>query len=441
MSALEQAPGIRPHALVVLRRGEVVAEGAWAPYTLDRARLVYSLSKSFTSTAVGLARAEGLIDLDTTVLSYFPELDADITDARSRAILVRHVAAMASGHTEDTLQTAQAADPTDLVRGFLLTPPDAEPGSVFAYNQPCTYTLAAIIQRAVGSTLVEYLRPRLLDPLGIETASWWQAPPGQDLGFSGLHVDVRAIAKLGELYRRGGMWGERRILDAEWVAEATRRQVDTDPSRPPDWACGYGFQFWMARHGYRGDGAYGQFCVVLPEQEMVVALTTEAPDMQSVLDLLWDHVLPAADRAGDAAAGDAAEDDVLATRLAALAFPALSGSPSGPPIDVPAEPGSPMNAVRATPGVGGRWRLELIDAEGVLELEVADGEWVVGETAGVPVAASGGWDAHGDLSADILFLDTPHALQVRVPAGAARAIVRWTNPPLHGAAPRTLRRP
>ena len=125
----------------------------------ERPHLLYSLSKSFTSTAAAFAIAEGLLDLDATVLSYFPELDTEITDQRSRSILVRHVAAMASGHLEETVERALALDPVEPVRGFLLIPPDREPGSVFAYNQPCTYTLAAIIQRLTGQTLIEYLRP------------------------------------------------------------------------------------------------------------------------------------------------------------------------------------------------------------------------------------------------------------------------------------------
>jgi CubicO group peptidase (beta-lactamase class C family) len=274
LDAIEADPQIRPHSLIVLRDGTRIAEGSWAPFSADRVQLMYSVSKSFTSTAAGLAR---------------PELDADITDPRSRAMKVRHLASMSSGHAADTVDVARERDPDDVVRGFLLTPPDAEPGTLFAYNQPCTYTLAAIVQRLTGPTLVEYLRPRLFDPLGIGEAFWVEEPAGRNLGFSGLHVTIDAVARLGELYRRGGMWGQQRVLDAEWVALATSRQVATHPVGAPDWEQGYGFQFWMARHGYRGDGAYGQFCVVVPEHGLVVAFTSETGPMQHVLDALWSH--------------------------------------------------------------------------------------------------------------------------------------------------------
>lgn len=441
LDAIEADPGIRPHGLVVVRRGSVIAEGWWAPYAADRVQLLYSLSKSFTSTAVGLARAEGLIDLDATVLSYFPELDADITDPRSRTIRVRDVAAMASGHAAETLDRASARDPQNLVRGFLLLPPDADPGTLFAYNQPCTYTLAAILRRVTGTGLLDYLRPRLLDPLGIRDASWIEAPPGQELGFSGLHATTEAVARLGELYRRRGMWGDRRLLDEEWVELATTRHIATPLVGGPDWEQGYGFQFWMGQHGFRGDGAFGQYCVVVPEHELVVAMTSETPDMQRVLDALWSNVLPALDAPGDAAA-----DAALAARLRALAVPPVEGR-AGPPTSgdrsLPASDGADgdVTTVRIAPTGERGWRLELTDPVGTLEVRGAAGEWVTQLVDGMPIAASGGWDGDGDFTAELLALETPHTLRVRVAADAATAEVRWVTVPLHAPALRAQRRP
>ncbi len=184
------------------------------------------------------------------------------------------------------------------MRGFLLTPPDEEPGSVFAYNQPCTYTLAAIVRRASGESLVDYLRPRLLDPLGIDDLAWKRDDTGAELGFSGAYAPTAAVAAPRQLYLQRGVWEGRRILDEDWVDAATSTQVANPDEENADWRQGYGFQFWMARHGFRGDGAYGQFCVVLPEQDVVLALTGQSLDMQAVLDAAWQH--PAA---GDRAAG------------------------------------------------------------------------------------------------------------------------------------------
>jgi CubicO group peptidase (beta-lactamase class C family) len=449
LDAIDADPRIRPHRLVVLRDGHRIADGTWAPFPADRVQLLYSISKSFTVTAAGFAWQEGLLDLDAPVLSYFPELDADITDPRSRSMTVRHIAAMASGHAQETVDTARGLDPVDLVRGFLLIPPDAEPGTLFAYNQPCTYTLATIVQRAAGMTLVEYLRPRLFDPLGIDDVAWIEEPAGRNIGFSGLHATADAVARLGELYRCGGMWGDDRLLAAEWVELATSRQIATPPVGSPDWEQGYGFQFWMARHGYRGDGAFGQFCVVVPEAGLVVAMTSESEPMQPVLDALWAHVLPAIGVPGDPAA-----DAALAERLAALSIapPALGARPSVPDAWTDATFGvanpagsafaAPVESVHVTPGAGdGLWYLGVDDPRGHLDVTFAAGGWVVGESAGVPVAASGGWTDAGDLVVEVLFLEAPHTLTIRCEAGSGAATARWRTPPLHDLAPSTQHRP
>src|ERR1700742_1410044 len=124
LDAVEARPDIEMHSLMVVRHGHVVAEGWWAPYSAGQRHFLYSLSKSFTSTAAGFARAEGLLDLDDPVVKHFPEFEADITAPSSRAIRVRPVAAMASGHDREMLTEALARDPDEAVRGFLLIPPD-----------------------------------------------------------------------------------------------------------------------------------------------------------------------------------------------------------------------------------------------------------------------------------------------------------------------------
>jgi CubicO group peptidase (beta-lactamase class C family) len=325
LAAVDGVASIEPHSVMLLRHGHVIAEVWWSPYSAQGLHQLYSLSKSFTSTAAGLAWADKLLDLDAPVLSYFPELDAEVTDPRSRSILVRHVASMSAGHTTEQWNRALDIDHDEPVRGFLLDPPDGTPGVTFAYSQTTTHVLGAIVQRVTGSTLLDYLRPRLLEPLGIDGIDemfWLQHPPGRDIGFAGLHATTETVARLGQLYLQGGAWEGRQLLAPEWVAEATRTQVDSSNWGGPesDWAQGYGFQFWMSRHGYRGDGAYGQLCVVLPEQDAVLAMTGEAEDMQAVLDAAWTHLLPAFEREGSEAA-----DAALAHRLTALQLPFPDG--------------------------------------------------------------------------------------------------------------------
>ncbi|PZQ90559.1 MAG: serine hydrolase [Leifsonia xyli] len=440
LDALEADPDIRPHGMVLLRHGAVIAEGWWAPYASDRVQLLYSISKSFTATAVGLARAEGLIELDRPVIDYFPEYADELADPRMRTMTVRHIAAMASGHAAETLERALVAGEGNLILGFFRTPLDAEPGTIFAYNQPCTYALGVIVQRATGQSLVDYLRPRLFDPLGIRDAFWIEEPPGVNLAFSGLHATTDAVARLGQLYLQRGRWGEQQLLDADWVAEATRTQVTNTADWGADWGQGYGLQFWMSRHGYRGDGAFGQFCVVLPEHDAVLAITSETEQMQRVLDLVWRHLLPAFDGPLDPAA-----DAVLAARLSAAAFPLPPGVRPDPPSD-----GWPA-AFAVTPGGrhgirevrltrdGSGWALELVDAAGGFVFPVGTDAWAASTPAGVPLAAAGGF-VGDEFRAEVLLLDTPHTLAVSCHAdGSAR--VRWVTEPLHGESVRHQRHP
>ncbi|MFI5799152.1 serine hydrolase domain-containing protein [Streptomyces sp. NPDC051677] len=456
LDAVEAAETVEPHSLMILRHGRLVAAGWWEPYTPDRLHLLYSLSKSFTSTAAGFAVAEGLVDLDDPVLSYFPEFDADITDPRSRAMLVRHVAAMASGHEAETYERARALDPDDPVRGFLLLPPDRDPGTVFAYNQPATFTLAAILQRVTGQSLTAYLRPRLLDPLGIGEVAWLTGRSGRELGFSGLHGTTDAIARLGQLYLDEGVWEGERLLSREWVAEATREQVATAPGTAADadrldWDRGYGFQFWRSRHGYRGDGAYGQFCLVLPEYDAVIATTAATNDMQALLTLVWEHLLPAFRPQPLTGREDA--DAALAQRLARLALPPAPGKPAPPERDGEWS-GAAFTphggACQAVPELTGAavakgpdgWTLSLVeDPDGPrLEAPLGFGGWQVTDEP-LPIAVSGGWTDGDSLTAHIAFLETPHRLRVTCSLSERTFTAGWDTEPLHGGALRSLRAP
>ncbi|MGW7509847.1 serine hydrolase domain-containing protein [Streptomyces massasporeus] len=455
LDALEAAPEIEPHSLMIMRHGHLVASGWWAPYTPERLHLLYSLSKSFTGTAAALAEAEGLLDFDAPVISYFPEFEADITDPRSRVMLVRHVASMASGHRRDTVDEAFGRDPAEPVRGFLRLPPDEDPGTAFAYNQPATYTLAAIVQRVTGQSLSDYLRPRLLDPLGIGEVAWRRDRAGRELGFSGLHATTDAVARLGGLYLRDGLWEGRRLLPQGWAARASRPHIPTagamgDVDRQ-DWDRGYGYQFWTSRHGYRGDGAYGQFCLVLPEHDVVIATTSATERMQEYLNLVWEHLLPAF--GPEPLTGREAADTELRERLARLALPPAPGRPAAPEreqdwaaaVFTPSAGTGPVRAAGLTRDADG-WTLTLTgdgdrpDHPDRLALRVAGEGWTVAEEP-VPTAVSGGWTDAGTLAVEVVFLETPHRLALTCSLADRTLTAHWRTQPLHGGRLTTLRAP
>lgn len=278
------------HSFILVRHGHVVAEAWWQPESPDKQHVLWSLSKSFTSTAVGLAVADGKLGVDDPVLKFFPDDAPTEPSANLNAMRIRDLLTMTTGH-QDEVNWREAAD---WAKAFLAHPVPHKPGTHFRYNTPATYMLSAIVQKVTGQTVLDYLTPRLFEPLGIDNPKWDTSPQGISIGGYGLFVRTEDIAKFGQLYLQHGKWNGKQLLPAEWVDQATSKQVSngSDPSR--DWDQGYGFQFWRCRHGaYRGDGKDGQFCIVLPEQDAVIAITANTSDMQTELNIVWDKLLPA----------------------------------------------------------------------------------------------------------------------------------------------------
>lgn len=315
------------HSLMILRHGRVIAEGWWAPFDSQTRHELYSLSKSFTSTAVGLAVAEGKLSVDDELTKWFSaELPSEVT-ANLRAMRLRDLLCMSAGHGAE-IGTGPTAMTT---RAFLAHPVPFKPGTRFLYNTPATFMLSASVQRATGQTVLEYLRPRLFDPLGIEDPSWDANVEGISLGGYGLSVRTEDIAKFGQLYLQKGRWDGHQILPESWVDLATSRQTSNGSNPRSDWEQGYGFQFWRCRNGaFRGDGAFGQFCVVMPAQDAVVVTTAGLKDMQAVLDRVWQHLLPAM-KPGRLARNPKALD-ALSRRLGSLRLPVVPGDATTPEL-------------------------------------------------------------------------------------------------------------
>lgn len=303
------------HSFMLLRHGAVLAEGWWEPFTARTPHMLFSLSKSFTSTAIGLLVDEGRLSIDAPVLDFFPDEAPPAPGANLRAMRVRHLLSMSSGHDQDTF--GPMTESLHWARTFLALPVAHQPGTHFVYNTGATYMLSAIAQRLTGQRLLEYLRPRLFEPLGIVGPTWDQSPEGVDAGGTGMRATTEDIARFGQLYLQRGLWQGTRLLSDDWIAQATARQVSNGSSPRSDWEQGYGYQFWRSRHdSYRGDGAFGQFCVVLPAQQTVLALTAGTADMQRVLNLVWQLLLPAISAAP--LPDDPHAQEALTARLATL---------------------------------------------------------------------------------------------------------------------------
>lgn len=319
------------HSVMILRHGQVVAEGWWGPYAPDSRHLLFSLTKSFTSTAVGLAQAEGLLTIDAPVVSFFPELAPAKPSRALTSLTLRHLLTMSTGRLTESTDAAALDEAGDWVRGFLAQPLNQAPGAPFVYDSMASHVLAAVIQKVSGQTLEAYLRPRLFEPLGITDLTWESDPLGRTTGGWGLSLRTEDIAKFGQLYLQRGVWNGRSVVPASWVDEATAKQVATDrfaPGPNAEWNQGYGYQFWRCRHGaYRADGAFGQFCLVLPDQDAVIVFTSATPNPQAILNLVWKHLLPGLQSGGLSA--DPSGHRALAERLAGLYRPLPAGKATG----------------------------------------------------------------------------------------------------------------
>lgn len=310
------------HSFMLVRHGHVVAEGWWKPNAPDKPHVMWSLSKSFTSTAVGLAISEGKLSLDDKVLKFFPEDAPPEPSDNLKAMRVRDLLTMTTGHqTEPQFKNSKDVPWTKI---FLAHPVPHKPGTHFLYDTPGVYMLSAIVQKVTGQTVRDYLMPRLFEPLGIEKPRWDSSPQGINFGGWGLYLRTEDVAKFGQLYLQKGQWNGKQLIPAAWVEAATSKQVPNGSNPKSDWNQGYGYLFWQCRHGaFRGDGANGQYCIVLPKQDAVVAITANTHDMQAELNVIWDHLLPAINE-GKLPENPQAQE-MLKQKLASLQVPQKQG--------------------------------------------------------------------------------------------------------------------
>jgi len=281
------------HSLMILRHGHVVAEGWWAPYSSEHRQQLYSLSKSFTGTAIGLAVSEGLLSVDDPIIKFFPEyLPVQVSDNLA-SLKIRHLLSMSVGHGKDSiliLEASPAGVPWE--KTFLSLPVVFKPGSQFMYNSGASFMLSAIIKKVTGQPAHEYLKPRLYDPLNITNTTWGANWEGINMGASHLRMPTEDIAKFGQLYLQKGLWNGKQVISPEWVAAASAKQIENGHN-DSSWGYGYGYQFWLnPPGGYRADGAFGQFSMVLPGLDAVVAITSESIDTKTAMQIVWDVLLP-----------------------------------------------------------------------------------------------------------------------------------------------------
>jgi CubicO group peptidase (beta-lactamase class C family) len=427
VNAVEQDPG-NIHSYMLLRHGTVVSQGWWDPYEPERQHMLYSLSKSFTSTAVGFAVAEGLLTVDDRVIDYFPDdLPAVVSDNLA-AMRMRHLLTMTTGHAEAILIHVRDQPNPNWASVFLSLPIEYEPGTRFLYSGGATYMLSAVVQKLSGETLLDYLTPRLFDPLGIQNPVWETCPRGINTGGWGLSIRTDDVARFGQFCLQRGEWQGEQLLPTDWLEAATSFQVANAGSgagtavddAENDWAQGYGYKFWRCRHNvYRCDGAFGQYCIVMPDQDAVLAITGGVEIMQTVLDQAWAHLLPA--MGDNPLPEDGAAQQALSDKIDGLTLPYPQGSVSSPMANQVSgrryriEPnGQSIEVVSLT--FGGDGVVLAIEKQGQKHRIVAGSNvWLKGDTTlenGVPgaIAAAGAWADDETYCMQVHFIETPYYL-------------------------------
>ena len=294
------------HSVMLVKDGQVIYSH-WQSQGIDSVpHVLHSVSKTFTATAVGLAISEGKMSLTDKIVSFFPDKLPKEQSENLKAMTVRDLLTMSCGHdVEPSFRNAKPDQ--DWVEGFLAHPVVHKPGMFYLYNSLGTYVLSAIVQQVTGEKVVDYLNTRLFEPLHIDKPKWEESPQGINTGGWGLWLKTEDLAKMGQLLLQKGEWNGRQLIPAEWVAEMSKKQVESiNPGtrmeeaegkgmtkETSDWMQGYGYQMWRCRPGcFRADGARGQYIIVIPERNAVIAITSDVEDLQGELNLVWERILP-----------------------------------------------------------------------------------------------------------------------------------------------------
>jgi CubicO group peptidase (beta-lactamase class C family) len=425
------------HSFMFLRHGKVIAEGWWNPYKPELKHTLYSTSKSFTATAVGFAVSEKKLSVDDKVISFFPDALPDTLSPFLSKMKVKDLLSMSAGQDPDPTFKTVVSD-SNWVKSFLAIPVVHEPGTKFLYNTLATYMLSAIVQKVTGEKVIDFLKPRLFDPLAIEGMDWEVDPHGINTGGWGLRLKTEDMAKFGQLFLQKGKWNGKQVLPASWIDEATTLKIYQAPDAPQskkdssDWMQGYCYQMWRCRHNcFRADGAYGQYIIIMPDQDAVIAVTAETGDMQDEINLIWEYLLPAIKTAK--LTENTALSSNLKQKLSSLALPLpIAGNGSVVTSQISGKtfalgPNDRHLETMSLQFMESMCHLSMMIDSVRYNFSLGSGQWITGETTlhgpnllllakahfvGLPpskVAGSFGWKDENTLELVLRYIESPHS--------------------------------
>lgn len=281
------------HSFTLMRHDRIIAQTWWKPFKKEYKHELFSCSKSFVSAAFGIAQGEKLVSLNDKLVDFFPEKMSEKVSERMKKVTLRNLLTMASGHSACPLAGGVISGAQDVVKAFLETELEYEPGSKFIYNSAATYMVSAVLRKVTGMNVREYLNEKLFKYMDIIPEKWDCCPGGINIGGWGFWAKSEDLLRFGRLLLNKGNWNGRQLIPEDYLAEATSFQIDNSANDIPDWKIGYGYQFWRTSfNSFRCDGACGQYILVMPEKDLVMVITAGLPNMQQILTEFWNKVYP-----------------------------------------------------------------------------------------------------------------------------------------------------
>lgn len=296
---------MRVNSILVIQHGKLLAESRADGQSAETAVDQGEMSSTIAAIAIGLAVEEGLLKVDDKVISFFPDKLPTLPSEKLKDMTVGNLLTMTTGHE----QNLSFDEGTDWVYEFLSQPVPYKPGTYFCYERMAGYMLSAILQRVSGEKLIDFLRPRLFEPLGILSAKWKDSPQGINTGGWGLQVTTQDMARIGIILLNEGEWNGKRIVPKKWIKQMMRYQTESCPREIPfknivqsglydyenDWIQGFGYQMWHSRlqEFVRAEDNRGKLLLVMPKYDAVVAIDMESKDVQTELNLAFHHISPA----------------------------------------------------------------------------------------------------------------------------------------------------
>jgi CubicO group peptidase (beta-lactamase class C family) len=275
---------VRLDSLLIIRNGYVLLDAYFYPYDNSIPHKLASVTKSFMTILIGIAVDQGKIQLDQPMLSFFPDRTIANLDARKEHVTVRHLVSMMNGlesgclaDDEGTLNRMRAS--ADWVQAALDRQMVREPGTSFCYDSPGMHLLSAILQKATGMTALDFARQNLFAPLGIREVFWQSDPQGYNHGWGDLFLKPRDAAKIGYLWRNGGVWEGKQIVSASWVKDSVTAHSFGGMDD-------YGYGWWVSEDSYYAMGRGGQNIKVYPAYNAIIVTTASGFEYDQLQTLL-----------------------------------------------------------------------------------------------------------------------------------------------------------